>query len=115
MEIDVKCDIPKGKYGSDINSVTKYEALYIICNLYKLDGILNQGIVIVYRGMRPANEAGFIYKFEEYDYSVGIRKKLHAHKCDKNVISRLVEEMLNIIVNLNNNIIFIEFYTAIFE
>ena len=62
-EIDEKGGISKRKYSNDTNSITKYGALHTIFNLYKLDRIPNQGIVIVYHGTRPANDLGFIYKY----------------------------------------------------
>ena len=57
-----------------------FDGDYVYCDQCEWNGILNQKIVRVYLGIRPSTEPGFIYKFEEYDYPIGIRKKLHVHK-----------------------------------
>ena len=72
-----------------------FDKVYVYCEQCEWNGIPNQKIVSVYLGLRPANEDGFIHKFEEYDYSTGTRKKLHKHKYDKKVINQLVGEMLS--------------------
>ena len=45
---------------------------------------------MVYLGIRPANEPGFIYKFRAYDYSENGDKEIHLHKYDQELIDRLV-------------------------
>jgi len=67
---------------------------YTICDQCQLNGIPNQKIVSVNLGIRPANEPGFIYKYETYDYSENGNKKIHRHKYDPEVIARLVDAAL---------------------
>jgi hypothetical protein len=77
--------------GNDINSILKHESTYTICDQCLWNGIPNEKIVVVYLGIRPTEEAGFIYKFETYDYSENGDKKIHQHKYDPEVVDRLVE------------------------
>jgi len=68
---------------------------YTYCQQCEWNGIPNQKIVIVYLGIRPINEPGFIYKFETYDYSENVDKKIHQHKYDPEMVDRLVDAALN--------------------
>lgn len=72
-----------------------FDAGYVYCDQCKWNGIPNQKIVIVYLGIRPANEPGFIYKFETYDYSENGDKKIHQHKYDPELINWLVDAALS--------------------
>jgi hypothetical protein len=72
-----------------------FDGNYVCCGQCEWNGVPNQKIVRIYLGIRPANEHDFIYEFEEYDYPIGIRKKLHTHKYDKRIIGGLVGEMLS--------------------
>jgi hypothetical protein len=72
-----------------------FDGEYIYCDQCEWNGIPNQMIVRVYLGIRPSAEPGFIYKFETYDYPIGIRKKLHVHKYHKKIMGQLLDEMLN--------------------
>jgi hypothetical protein len=67
---------------------------YTYCQQCEWNGVPNQKIVVVYLGIRPLDEPGFIYKFETYDYPIGTRKKLHKHMYKKKVIDQLGDEML---------------------
>lgn len=68
---------------------------YFCCDQCKWNGILHQKIVIVYLGIRPANEPGFIYKFETYDYSQDGTKGIHQHKFDPDVIDHTIDQIFD--------------------
>lgn len=72
-----------------------FECDYIYCDQCALNGIPNQRIALVYLGIRPVNEPGFIYIFKIYDYPIGTKKRLHSHKYDNEIIGRLVDDMLS--------------------
>lgn len=63
----------------------------IYCDQCAWNGVPNQKIIIIYLGMRPANEPGFIHKFETYDYSNDGNKQFHEHKFDPKLIEQLVD------------------------
>ena len=63
----------------------------IHCDQCAWNGIPDQKVIIVYLGISPANQPGFIYKFETYDYSENGDKKIHQHKYNRQVIDRLVD------------------------
>ena len=44
---------------------------------------------------RSVNEPGFIYKFEEYDYSVNGAKVIHRHKYDRDTINQLLNQIFD--------------------
>jgi hypothetical protein len=50
----------------------------------------NQKIVIVYLGIRPADEPGFIHKFLAYEYSETRAKLIHQHRFDPELMQREV-------------------------
>lgn len=62
-----------------------------ICDQCKWNGVPDQKIVIVYLGIRPVNEPGFIHKFETCDYSDDGNKQIHEHKFDPKLIEQLVD------------------------
>jgi hypothetical protein len=68
---------------------------YVYCDQCKWNGISNQKIVLVYLGIRSVNEPGFIYKFEEYDYSVNGAKVIHRHKYDRDTINQLLNQIFD--------------------
>lgn len=55
------------KYGLDEGEHKSF-GNYIYCDQCEQNGMPDQKIVIVYLGIRLANEPGFIYKFGTYDY-----------------------------------------------
>lgn len=63
---------------------------YAICDQCEWNGVPNQRIIIVYRGIRPANEPGFVHKFETYNCSRDGTKEVHRHKYDPVVIDHIV-------------------------
>ena len=71
-----------------------FDGEYIYCDQCEWNGTPNQKIVMVYLGIRPANEPGFIHKFETYDYSQDRAKEIHRHKSDPKLIDQLVDAIL---------------------
>jgi hypothetical protein len=81
------------EYSYVKGKLKSFDGDYVYCDQCESNGIPDQKIVMVYLGIRPVNEPGFIHIFEIYDYPIGTRKKLHAHKYDNKVIGRLVNGM----------------------
>lgn len=52
---------------------------YCYCDTCEWNGHPNQKIVRLFYGYRSEDEDGFIYKFIEYDYPLGRRKRKHIH------------------------------------
>jgi hypothetical protein len=66
---------------------------YTYCQQCEWNGVPNQKIVVVYVGIRPANEPGFIYKYETYDYSESGSKGIHRHKYDQDLINQIINQI----------------------
>jgi hypothetical protein len=80
------------KYGLDEDENKSFDEDYTYCDQCEWNGISNQKIVVVYLGIRPVNEPGFIYKYETYDYSDNRDRKVHRHKYDPRLIGRLIDQ-----------------------
>jgi hypothetical protein len=68
---------------------------YVCCDQCEWNGVPNQKIVGIYLGIRPANEPGFIYKYETYDYSQDGTKGIHQHKYDPDVIDQILDPIFD--------------------
>ena len=62
---------------------------YIYCDQCEWNGVPNQKIVLVYLGIRPVYEPGFIYKYETYNFSENGIKAIHRHKYDPDYLSSI--------------------------
>jgi hypothetical protein len=76
--------------GNDINSITKYDILYTICDQSEWNDGPNQKTPLVYIGIRLAKESGFTYKFETYDYPRDDFRGIHHHKYEHDVIDHII-------------------------
>ena len=69
-----------------------FDGITFICDQCEWNGDpKSKVVVVVYLGIRPANEPGFIYKFETYDYSQDGTKGIHRHKYDPDVINHSLD------------------------
>ena len=82
------------KYRYAEGKIKSFDIDYIQCDQCQWNGVPNQRIVLAYLGMRPANEPGFIYKHQTYDYSENGIKAIHRHKYDPELIDRSVDASL---------------------
>lgn len=83
------------QYSYDKGKDTSFNEDYAYCDQCKWNGIPNQKIVIVYLGLRPANESGFIHKFDTYDYSSDGTKEIHRHKYDPDIIDHIIDQLFD--------------------
>ena len=65
---------------------------FVICDQCEWNGVPNQNVVLVYLGISPANEPGFIYKYETYDYSEYGIGRVHRHKYDPGLIDHIIDQ-----------------------
>jgi hypothetical protein len=72
-----------------------FDVGYIYCDQCELNGIPNQKVIIIYLGIRPVNEPGFIYKFVVYDYSENGIMQAHRHKYDPDVIDHIIDQIFD--------------------
>jgi hypothetical protein len=72
-----------------------FDGNYVCCDQCEWNGVPNQKIVRIYLGIRPANEPGFIYKYETYDYSQDGTKGIHQHKYDPDVIDQILDPIFD--------------------
>jgi hypothetical protein len=70
-----------------------YNEEFSLCDVCKLNGYPNQKVVFVIHGFRHEDEDGFAIKFTQYDYQIQ-NEKVHVHKCDEELVKRLVNESL---------------------
>jgi hypothetical protein len=82
-------------YGDATDSEPTQEFPFTVCDQCKLNGIPNRKIVLVYLGIRPVEEPGFIYKFLAYDYSEKGAKLIHQHRFDPALIERQVNSIFH--------------------
>jgi hypothetical protein len=68
---------------------------YIYCYQCEWNGVPNQKVVIVYLGIRPAKEPGFIQKYETFDHSEDRDKETYRHKFDAKLIEQLVRSVFD--------------------
>jgi hypothetical protein len=85
----------KFRLAEDQNKSFYGDRIYTYCQQCEWNGIPNQKIVVVYLGLRPANESGFIHKFDTYDYSSDGITRVHRHKYDSGLIDHIVEQIFN--------------------
>ena len=75
------------------NKSSPYNEEFSLCDVCKLNGYPNQKVVFVIHGFRHEDEDGFAIKFTQYDYQIQ-NEKVHVHKCDEELVKRLVNESL---------------------
>ena len=72
-----------------------FEIGYTYCDQCAWNGIPSQKIVVIYLGVRPTNEPGYIYMYETYDYLENGSRIIHQHKFDPKLIDRLVNSIFD--------------------
>lgn len=72
-----------------------FDSEHVYCDQCALNGVSNQKIVIVYIGIRPADEPGFIQKYETFDHSEDGNKEIYRHKFDPKLIEQLVRSVFD--------------------
>lgn len=81
------------KYNSVKEEDKSFDIDYIYCDQYSWNRISNQKIVILYLGIKPANEPGFVYKYESCDYSQDDTNGIHGHKYDPDIIDHIINQI----------------------
>jgi hypothetical protein len=64
---------------------------YIFCDQCEWNGFPNEKIIRVFHGLRPEDEDGFIYEYQEYDYDpLGKSRIIHVHKFNPKIVEEQV-------------------------
>jgi hypothetical protein len=70
-----------------------FDSKYEYCDRCIWNGVPNQKIILIYLGIRSADEPGFIQKFLPYEYLPTGAKLIHHHRFDAVLIQRGVNSI----------------------